>query len=66
MITTTKIREVTMANPSHADVPAYPLTESGELRICDSDGACIYIACTNREAAQAAADAINLAIGAKL
>jgi hypothetical protein len=66
MITTPGISEVTMAYPAHADVPTYPNRDFLELRITDNDGACIYIACIKLEAAQAAADAINLAIGAKM
>jgi hypothetical protein len=66
MITDTDIKEVTMTRPAHADVPGAPNRDYIELRITDKDGARIYIACISREAAQAAADAINLAIGAKL
>jgi hypothetical protein len=66
MITAPDISEVAMEHPAHADVPTYPNRDYIELRICDRDGGLIHIACINREAAQAAADAINLAIGAKL
>jgi hypothetical protein len=64
MIFIREVSEVEVDKPKIADVQASwgPVL----LRIHDHDGGRIYITCINSEAAHAAADAINLAIGAKL